>query len=182
MTPFVILALPRSRTWWLSRFLSGNSGWCGHDLGIECGSIAEFEEKLSRLKGTVETGAAFAWPLLAKKTRVFVVRRGTKSVNQSLQRIGLKGLEREIETRARDLDNASEHPGVVTIRYAALNDEQVCAWLFEQCLGVPHDHGWWAAMSVINLQINLPARLRQLEAKRPRIEALKAEARALINA
>jgi hypothetical protein len=179
--PFVILALPRSRTYWLSRFLSYNQEFCTHDLAIDCASIIEFEAKLTQRRGTVETGAAFAWPLLARQARVIVVRRSVGPVQASLKKLGLEIPLKEIQTRARDLDNCSERTGIMTIRYDGLKNEAVCAWLFETCLGIVFDRGWWLAMSQTNIQLDLAARVKKLHMNHRRIEGLKAEVRQAIH-
>ncbi len=60
---FIVLSLPRSRSTWLSLFLS-HEAQIGHDIGADCSSVAEFMSSIGA--GTCETGAAFAWPLIKR--------------------------------------------------------------------------------------------------------------------
>ena len=175
--PFIILSLPRSRTAWLSHFLSYNQQFCAHDISLDSKSVGDLWARLGYFRGTVETGAAFAWPLFVGKAKVFVVRRPVAEVDASFRLMGLEVPLDELERRAADLDTASEVVGVRTIQHRALADENVCAWLFEQCLGLPFDRGWWAALAGVNIQLDMAKRFEKIRANHPQIERLKTEAR-----
>ena len=183
--PFAVLALPRSRTAWLSRWLSGGDAkrHVGHDIAIGCANVAQFWHRLDAFGGTVETGAAMAWPLLLERLgpqRILVVRRREREVCESLVRWGAPGQESEIAYRAAKLDELSEVPGVVTVQYPALANPFVCATIWLRLLGVPFDAAWWRQISAVNVQIDRDARLRALLAAAPQISTLKAEVRALL--
>ena len=61
---FLILSLPRSRSKWLSCFLSPPGRDCGHDLIVGCGSLADFSKALALRVGSCETGAMVGWKLV----------------------------------------------------------------------------------------------------------------------
>ena len=183
--PFVILALPRSRTAWLAKWLSGYGARprVGHDLAIGCASVAEFWARLDNCAGTVETGVAMAWPLLLERLgprRLLVVRRQVFEVETSLARLGLEGLHDELLYRAELLDQLSETHGVITVQYPALRDANVCAYVWQYLLGIQFDLSWLAGIAQINVQVDIPARLAALAAASTSTAKLKSEVLALL--
>lgn len=180
--PFVIFALPRSRTAWLSQWLSYQGRIVGHDTGIEASSCQDFIDRVCRKAGTVETGAMFAHSLLRKAwpaSQFVTVRRPRDDVAASLARFGVNDIEAELIERDRHLD-AMEAAGAARVEYASLSDVNCCAALFEGLLGVPFDFRHWQAMAATNIQIDVPARLARLVERHDAIEALKREAERLI--
>lgn len=171
MTGFVVFALPRSRTAWLSRFLTYGDWICGHDELRHCRSLEDVSAWLAQpCAGTVETAAAPFWRLLAPGTRVAVVRRPVADVVASLQALQLGAWDDASLTAAMQrLDRklaqiAARWPDALSLTFDQLRDEAQCARLFEHCLQQPHDHAWWAAMAPLNVQINMRHLLRYWEA------------------
>jgi len=167
--PFVVYALPRSRSFWLSRFLSANGWTCGHDEARHVRSLKDVKAWLSLpLYGTVETAAAPFWRLvqeLRPDIRTVVLRRPVDQVINSFIRTGLTfdvpRLQREIQKLDRKLDQiAARVPGALSVTFDELADEAVCARVFEHCLSLPHDPEWYARAAPLNLQINLAALMR----------------------
>lgn len=178
MAPFIVFSLPRSRSAWLTVFLSAPSRLVGHDIGITSGSPGEFIERLrGPLAGTCETGAAFAWPLIKKRlpeARIAVVVRAPAEVCASLARFGFTGIEAEIAERSRQLERISAAAGVVTIQYQHLTDPQACARLHHHCTGRDMDMAWWRHMDGMNVQVDMAKRTALLHRNGPQIAALKA--------
>src|SRR5580693_982148 len=79
LEPFIIFALPRSRTAWLSKFLSYGKWFCHHEHAIRLRSIEDFKAALAqRYTGFAETAAGPAWHLIRHfrpDVRAVVVRR-----------------------------------------------------------------------------------------------------------
>jgi hypothetical protein len=180
--PFVIFGLPRSRTFWLSRFLS-YGGWdCGHEQARHARSPDDIKAWLSiPFQGTAETTAAPFWrtlQALAPETRVVVVRRPVDEVIASLMRLGipfdLPALTAVIRAHDAKLDQiAARWPGALSVTFADLSTEAACARVFEHCLPFKHDHAWWGALAPLNLQINMPALMRYAAAHVPQTEKLR---------
>lgn len=179
--PFVIFALPRSRTYWLSRFLTYGNWQCGHDEVRFCRSMADIESWLAQpCTGTVETAAAPFWRLLlrlAPDVRIVTVRRPIAEVLRSLALGGLAFDVAEMTRVLRRLDRKLDQierriPGVLRVTYADLMREDVCARVFEHCLPYHHDSSWWDGMARQNLQISLPMFRRYCEAYMPQLEKL----------
>lgn len=185
--PYVIFSLPRSRTAWLSHFLSYGDWICGHDELRHMRSLDDVKAWLGQpYAGTIETTGSAFWRLLdrlAPGTRVAVIRRPVSEVVDSLMAIPGCSFDRDkmmaMMTRInRKLDQIEARvPGVMSVRFADLEREEVCAALFEHCLPYRHDSARWHGLAGINIQINMPALIRYCEAYRPALAKLEAVAR-----
>ncbi len=185
MTPFLILALPRSRTAWLSRFLSYGDWACGHEELRHCRSLDDIKAWFSQpFTGTIETAATPFWRLLdtlAPGVRIITIRRPVKEVISSLKNTGL-GFDDRIGKVIHYLDSKLDQiearvQGVKSVRFSELDDEASCAALFEHALGIAHNHEHWRRLAGQNIQIDLRAMCRYAEAYRPALEKLTATAR-----
>lgn len=181
MTPFVILALPRSRTAWLAAFLSYREWECGHDEVRHCRSLDDVRSWFSQgCVGSVETAAAPFWRLLAwlGDIRVAVVRRPVPQVVASLQAVMPGVFDTAITTRAmqrldRKLDQIERRlPGVLSVTFDELGSEAGCRRLWEHCLPYPFDAEWHARAAAVNVQISLPKLTRYFMAHQPQMVRL----------
>lgn len=122
--------------------------------------------------GSVETAAAPWWRALrdyCPQARVAVVRRPVEEVVESLMRLDMRGSgafdRKSLTDKMRRLDAKLDQiearmPGVLSVRFDDLKEEQTCARLFEHCLIVPHDYARWKAMAQTNLAASMPALVR----------------------
>ncbi|HEY2418816.1 MAG TPA: sulfotransferase [Steroidobacteraceae bacterium] len=186
MPPFVIFALPRSRSTWLSRFLTYADWQCGHDELRHCRSLEDVQSWLAQpCTGTVETAAAPFWRLLAcyrPDARVVTVRRPVEEVLPSLRQAGLQFDERTMRLVLGHLDHKLDQiecrmPDVLSVQFSALVEEQTCARVFEHCLPYQHDSAWWRALAGTNIQINLPFLMRYYGAHQKQLAKLAKQAR-----
>lgn len=186
LPPFVVMALPRSRTRWLASFLSYRHVFCGHEEIRHCRSLDDVRSWLSQPHtGTVETAAAPFWRLLrayCPQARVVVVHRPVADVVASLRRSGLDFSDDEMaasleghELKLRQIE--ARWPGVMSVQYDELANEAVCARVFEHCLGMEHDHAWWERLAGLNLQVSVPHMYRYFMAHQPQVEKLRRMAR-----
>lgn len=177
---FIVFALPRSRTAWLSQFLSYGDWHCGHDEARHLRGLDDIASWFSQpFTGTVETAAAPFWRTVARlmpDIKVAVVRRPVAEVVASLMKVGRfdqEALEAEMKRLDRKLDQIERRlPGVLSVNYADLQDEAVCARVFEHCLPYSHDSARWQVLSKINVQINLAAEMRYMQAHKPQLAKL----------
>lgn len=182
MTPFVVLALPRSRTYWLSHYLNYGPWQCGHDEIAHVRSLDDVRSWFAQpCTGTCETAAAPFWRLLPAGVRVVTVRRPVDEVLGSLERTGV-AFDRELMRRVlgmhdRKLDQVEHRLGARRFEFAELAEERTCASLFEHCLGIGHDHDWWQRLAAINLQRNFYHMLRYLMAYAAQVEKVRLMAR-----
>lgn len=161
---FVVFALPRSRTAWLSRFLSYGEWTCGHEELRHMRSLDDVKSWLSQpCTGTVETSAAPFWRLLPPGMKVVTVRRSVDEVVASLARLGfdpgaMLPLMRRLDAKLNQIE--AREPNVVSVRSQDLDNEAVCAGLFEHCLPYRHDTAWWARWAPVNVQCDMRAMVR----------------------
>lgn len=163
--PFVVMALPRSRTFWLSKFLT-YGGWnCGHDEARYLRSMDDLASWWNLpCNGSVETSGAFWWRLIPSETKIVVIKRPVNEVVDSLCKIAPFDrivLKKEIIKADRKLNQVIvRRPDTLVVDYAELEYEPACAVIFEHCLPFNHDSNWWNYLSKMNLQIDFPALLR----------------------
>lgn len=178
-TPFIVLSLPRSRSAWLSTYLSYGSARCGHDIAVECPTIDAFTGSFSPggLVGSCETGAAMAWRVLQARmpgVRFIVVRRPVERVLASLLRMGLAVSPEELESREAQLELVSAQPDTRTLDFDDLSSPQTCQALFEYCLEREWDAAWWYHLARMNIQIDMKAHVARLMHNADQIAGLKA--------
>lgn len=188
--PFIVYGLPRSRTFWLSHFLSYSDFQCYHE---HCQFMRLIEDMKSALSmnntGYSETAASPAWRLIQHyrpDIKTVVVRRPVEDVVNSLMNIDLTGvatfdptlLVKSMCNLNRYLDQIEANvPGALSVRYEDLKTEETCARVFEHCLPYRFDPSWWREFNAINLQVNHRALMRFRFAHRPQIDAFKLAAK-----
>lgn len=153
-------------------------GWhVGHDEARRCRSMADVHSWFSQdMVGSIETAAASFWRLIPEGVRIAVVRRPVVEVADSLIKQGvplnqdsvklLQQMDRKLTQLVKRLPNVAE------ISFAGLDTEAGCKVLFEHCLGVPHDHGWWTRCAPINLQEPLSVPFRYVKAYGPQMHRM----------
>ena len=155
--PFVVLALPRSRTRWLAEFLSYGPWRCTHE---EARHFRSMEDVASWAKqawcGSVETAVASFWRSIPKGVRVVVVRRPIPEVEASLRRV-MSSPPSNLSSVLTHLDGKLEQltrrvPGVIEVAYSALDTPQGASRIFEHALQLPFDSAWWEKLRGVNIQ------------------------------
>lgn len=185
--PFVVMTMPRSRSFWLSKFLAPRGWTCGHDSLRYMRNLDDGRRWLAQpWTGTCETGIAPWWRALQRlrpDCAVVVVRRDPREVIESLVRLGLfpesETLWRQCYRMAAKLDQiALRWPGALVVDYQDLVLEDCCAEVFEHCLGgLEHDPTWWQWHHQTNLQGDVLGILRYLVAYAEPIQAAIAGAK-----
>ena len=177
-SPFLILALPRSRTAWLSRWLSYGPWVCSHEESRHLRALEDVKSWFAQeYVGSVETVVAPWWRLVPEGTRVVVVRRPVADVLTSLARLGIGGdviARRMTRLDAKLSQVARRWPGAWEVPYADLASEATCAAVFERLLGLPHDPEWWRMWADVNVQVNFPGLVRYVQAYGPQIDRFAA--------
>ncbi len=165
--PFIIYGLPRSRTAWLSMFLTYRDWTCHHEKAMFMRSMADVKALFSQSNiGSVETGAPYGRCLikwLLPNIKEVVILRPIEDCVDSLMRIDFEGFFtfdraklQKIMTRGRRcLDKIAKDQNVLVINYSDLEKENTCRRLFEFCLPYAFDREWWEYMKDKNIQVNL---------------------------
>jgi hypothetical protein len=192
--PFIVYTSGRSRTAWLSQFLTYGHCRCHNEIAIKLRSMEDVRA-LYDIPGTgsAETGAAPAWQLIQHYVpgiRSVVVRRPLEDIVASFARsevahiasIDEPRLRRIIAYENRCLEKISAQPGVLTVDFADLHKRDVCAAIFEHCLPYRFDEGWWLSLKDRNIQSNVTDIFRYYRDNRDGVEGFKRTAKRQLTA
>lgn len=167
--PFIVLGLPRSRTFWLSRFLTYRDWTCSHEEARHVRGLDDVRSFLSQGNtGAVETTAAPFWRLLLSvrpDIRIATVRRPVQDVVRSLLKLNLPFDASKLTDAMTKLDQKLDQaeariPGVLSVNYSDLSTEEGCRRIWEHCLPYDWDRHRWYLLERKNLQIDMPALVR----------------------
>jgi hypothetical protein len=185
--PFLVLGLPRSRTAWLSKFLSYGPWTCGHDEIRHCRTLEDVRSWFMQpFIGSAETLGATWWRLIPKVApgcRVLVVRRPVLEVVDSLLHLGVPvdqrpGLLQRLRAADAKLDQVEARlPRVVSVQYRDLAQAEICRRVFEHCLVIPFDLDWWQHWNSIRVEADTRAVFRYWAAHWLQMQRLAIEAR-----
>jgi hypothetical protein len=145
---FFVIGLPRSRTAWLSEFLSTPSCKVGHDVCCNFSSVTDLLN--SDYDGFCDTGLGLIHDKLIGK--IVVVVRNYDDCLKSLLSIGIP--ETNSMRKLGYSINAAKllYPSV---SYDDLNNESTCQWLFEYLTEEVFDVAMWKSMKSVNIQVNV---------------------------
>lgn len=191
---FLILALPRSRTFWLSKFLSYGDYECGHEEARQLRTLDDARIWLNQENhGTVETAVAPFWRLFRDfnpSLRIITIRRPVAEVVSGLMGLNMAGVceynEVALTHRMTRLDaklgQIEKRLGALSVNFADLDDEETIKRIFETCLPYPFDRAWWEYAKAHDLQCNMRAMMRYAVAYREPLEKLAKQAAHLCRA
>jgi hypothetical protein len=183
--PFVVFALPRSRTAWLSKYLAYGGERVGHDVAAKSRSVDDFFRNFDDgMIGMVETGAMAGWRLLRERfpaAAIAVVRRPIEDVKLSLSQFGIAPRAGDLEARDALLDEIEREPGVLSMTFRDLYEQKNRRRMFEHCLIYGWKPAWDAQWAHVNVQIDFPQALRDVAENQVAIVAMKQELAAHFN-
>lgn len=163
-TPFIVYTAGRSRTAWLSSFLTYGDLRCHNEAAIKFKQMDEVRQFFADNRtGSAETAAAPGWRLVnhcAPGIRTVVVQRDEEDIIDSFARMEIAKIAMVDEDRLRKvvayesrcLREISEQPGVLTVKFEDLERPSVCKDVFEHCLPYAFDFEWWEEISRRNIQ------------------------------
>lgn len=159
---FLVLALPRSRTKWLSEFLTYGPWQCSHEAARHFRSMGDITSWAHMpFSGSAETAVGEFWrviPTLVPPVRVVVVRRPIEEVVKSLMGVMANPpSERNLNSRLAKLDAKLTQltrrlPGVVSVTFSELATREGAKKVFEHSLKLPFDEAWWQLLAGVNIQ------------------------------
>jgi len=157
-TPFLVLGLPRSRTFWTSKFLAFNGRRVEHNQFVRYRTLNDIVHYFDHPNvGASDPAVGAIWRDLLPHlpdVRVAVIRRSPAEVLASLRKIGTEGefMPRLLERYAAELDALVATGRARAFEFALLGTPSEAAALFEYCAEAPLDVFWWQVMGTRNLQ------------------------------
>lgn len=164
MTPFLVLAQPRSRTAWLSHFLTYGQWHCGHEEARHLRSLEDAQSWLNMpFTGSAETAVAPHWRTLIKlrpDVKIVTIRRPIQESVDSFNRLPFAWDQEFLKRRISSIDTKLDQikarlSGVMEVNFHDLTNEAVCARIFEHCLELPHDSARWNRLQGMNIQCDM---------------------------
>lgn len=152
---YLIFALPRSRTTWLSVFLSNESGLCYHDKSIEFATLKAIHEwGLDNPNcGIIDTALIVHWEKLMEmnpNVRFILIERPLCDVEESLKKINLPIMS--LGVLQKNLIEMKKNPRVMIIQFKDLDDMEMCSKLYEYCTELPFNRDRWELLRRIDMQ------------------------------
>jgi hypothetical protein len=190
--PFIIYTAGRSRTAWLSEFLTYGKYICHNEIAVQFRSMAQVQRFFSNpWVGTAETGAAPGWRLVkavCPTIRTAVVRRGESDILESFFKLyadnGLRcdedRLVKIIRYEQRCLEQIAREPGTLVVDFEALEGMAACRQVFEHCLPYEFDAAWWRRMAERNVQSPVRKIVEYYQSNVSAVEGFKRESRAFL--
>lgn len=160
MTPFVVLSMPRSRSFWLSRFLSSPERPVGHDISRWFVSHAEIREFFaSPGAGAVDTALGMIWDRLhIQGVNTVILHRDPDEVARSLAAIGMPvGITYAYASKLRAMRGFH-------VEQADLDCQDGAEMVYRYCTGRKMPKGRWRKFIGRNLQRDVEAMRRDVMA------------------
>ena len=177
--PFIIYTAGRSRTAWLSAFLTYGKAKCHTEIAIKFRSMEAVAGFFSPGIGSAETGVAPGWQLInhyVPSVRSVVVRRPFDEIISSFARIAPideAKLRKIIAYENRCLEKISLQPNVLTVDFKDLEKWQTCKKVFEHCLPYEFDYDWWDFMRNKNIQSSVADIFNYYQDHRKEVDGFK---------
>jgi hypothetical protein len=166
--PFLIVALPRSRTAWLARFLTHENVICRHEPSLrwhDPGDLAAFLKRGEGASDSMMTWLAHDARKLCPKLPLVVIRRSRRDVLASIAKLDYRPagyLPWYLERIDRRLDRIEDELDPLTVNFEDLHRRDVCGQIFKLCLGRDLPNEWWDRWKDQNVQADVSATRRLL--------------------
>jgi hypothetical protein len=187
--PFLVYALPRSRTKWISKLLTWRDTTCHHEAALGMRTWSDVTAFFARPNtGAADTAAAPGWRLLhhhIPALRAVVVHRSVDEIVPAIIAAAAgyatydeDRLRRVMTYGRRMLAQIAAQPGTLTVDFADLDREDCCAAIWRHCLPYGFDRDHWRGLAGRNVQVRYVSLLQYYHAHRPAIEGFKRACRA----
>jgi hypothetical protein len=165
MNPYLIVGTPRSRTTWLSQFLSTPERRCRHEPSLRWSHPSDLADFLADDEAAAADCMMTFLAGVAREIRpdckIVVVVRPIDEVRESLFSVGLeipRSYLEMMDRKARAID------ADLFYQFRELDKESVIQNIAETCLGF-FDREKWLAMKDVNVQSNVQETIRLLVAR-----------------
>ena len=190
--PFLIFALPRSRTAWLAAFLDNASVRCHHEALIDYSTFDEFGKNMGRylFHGNADSGMAL-FPekvigSLEYRPHMAIIERDPAAVLESWHNMDYtrsygplnNDLAVLLPRLQAGLAQVKRHPDTMVVPYDMLDDGPTIQRLFYHLTRgmIPFPEERWALFQDLKIELSLAGFVSRLTASADNIRALMQEA------
>lgn len=163
MIDFMIIALPRSRTTWLSNFLITDKTFCFHDPLAEMSSYHEILNLRTnrQITGIADTGIAW-FDLSIFPCKKLIIERDLSTVNAEMSAmLGMDIDMSDLSARIASIEG-------LRVKFEDINERLEEIWTY--CTRLPYDALRGNYLKNMNVQVkDLPIDLKRLESLRTEI-------------
>ena len=153
MDKYILLTKPRSRSYWLSKFLTYKDCKVEHDFSLYCSSIKELISTMPT--AIVDTGLVIKWEeLLPFKNNIILIERENGPIISSCKKLGLE-LNSFFWNGIESFEKAKKHFEVIP--YSDLETKETCRYLFEKITKYSFDIAHWNYFKEKNIQKDISA-------------------------
>lgn len=179
MKTFFILSLPRSRTAWLSNFLTYENSFCFHEGLMRVGTAYQLEHLFECVNkpivGNSDCGNLLFMDEIAETfpdASYVLIERPYDEVINSMHAMGPSFTDdRYVQKAARLMESAKRYLDPLIVDYHELNRD-ACRRIWRHCIGTPFDTLRWQILDGINIQIDPDRKLEELRDGNYRIQNL----------
>ena len=184
--PFLIFGYPRSRTKWLSEFLTTERTTCYHEPSVHWKNkddISSFFKYRPRC-GVADSGLTLLWKDVVRripKCKIILVERNLEdalnSMNNLLDKHGLECLNKNHYKQSYDkIQEIKNEIDCLVIPYESLKEENICRTVFEYCIpDEEFDSTRWVEMDKVNIQVEFESSMKIFMENKDSIRALHKE-------
>jgi hypothetical protein len=180
--PFFITGLPRSRTAWLSVYMTTGRAVCYHDACAKIERIedveAVFASDFYHYVGIADSALGFYLPWILQNIgpRTLIVERDPDEVSNSLAALGMPKTKLPNRLLA-SLKEFRGHPLVMWVPYRLLDEKRVMEKAFLHLLpGEAFDERRHDEMAKLNIQTDMRKAVASYLANRPQMDRLMQQA------
>lgn len=160
---FLVTGLPRSRTAWMSAFLSTENSICQHEPTAFMNSVDDivkfYKAWPHKFVGASDSGMGMwiDWVLGIIKPKTLIIERSLTDVEQSLEDMKLPvPATNYCDLLLGKLLTVKNHPLVLWVPFDALNEQRVMQKIWWHLLpGEPFDEQRYRRMCNLNITVNL---------------------------
>jgi hypothetical protein len=142
--PFCIIGTPRSRTTWLSKFLTYEDVVCEHDPSMQFKELRDIPAYFKANRGAVDSGLTFLWRnvVAVPQIKVLAIKRPYDEVRASFKRIKIEDIPDMVFTRYEAAFDAMKYE-VPIFSYSSLFDPVVVKKVFKWAIGEDCPDAWY---------------------------------------
>lgn len=159
--PFFITGLPRSRTAWLSAFMSNGRNICYHEPIYKMRDIEDIKQfydcEYYNHVGVSDSGLGFFvdWILDNIGAKTVIVDRDINEVEASLKQLGLPASD-YLEQLYKKLQSVRNHPLVLWIPFEALSEKRVVQKIYWHLMqGESFDEARYEEFNKMNIELKV---------------------------